>query len=77
MIEKFTPLTWMLADIIIFELILITTFAIKRLSGTRFWHIMVNAFSSIILLIAISLGVISAISLNKSPNELILSSGFY
>lgn len=76
-IANLVIINWILTDLILVELTLITGVLIKRISKNKFWYILLSSISIILLIIALSYGVVSALNIEKNATELILTGGFY
>lgn len=70
-------INWILTDLVLVELTLIIGLMIKRISKNKFWHVILSIISIILLIIALSYGVVSALNIEKNATELILTGGFY
>ena len=70
-------INWILTDLVLVELTLIIGLAIKRISKNKFWYVLLSVISIILLIIALSYGVVSALNIEKNVTELILTGGFY
>jgi hypothetical protein len=76
-ITSLVMINWVLTDLILVELTLITTTFIKRISKNKFWYILLSSISIILLIIALSYGIASALGIEKNATDLVLTGGFY